>query len=114
MATRNVNPRKAIHQIVEAIRLAVNPTLIILFGSQAGGGANPDSDVDLLVVEDAPFGSNRSRRQETVRIMKAISEFPMPVDLLLYSRDEVEHWRHSVNHVVGRAFKEGLVVYERP
>ena len=33
--------------------------------------------------------------------------------VLVYSSDEVERWRESRNHVVGRALREGRVLYER-
>jgi hypothetical protein len=37
----------------------------------------------------------------------------VPTDVLVYSRDEAERWRKSLNHVVGRALREGKVLYER-
>jgi uncharacterized protein len=36
------------------------------------------------------------------------------LDILIYSEAEAERWRSSLNHVVGRALREGKVVYERP
>lgn len=41
-----------IAKMVKAIVDEVDPVQIILFGSQAKGNAKPDSDVDLLVVEE--------------------------------------------------------------
>jgi len=45
-----------INQMTECIVKEVNPVRIILFGSIARGQAHEGSDVDLLVIEDAPFG----------------------------------------------------------
>jgi hypothetical protein len=45
--------RAALTLAIERIVDGVHPKLIILFGSQARGEATADSDVDLLVVEDA-------------------------------------------------------------
>ena len=38
----------------------------------------------------------------------------VPIDLLLYTPEEVEQWRHTTNHVVSEAMREGKVLYERP
>jgi predicted nucleotidyltransferase len=90
---------------------AVRPREVVLFGSRARGQAAPGSDVDLLVVENEPFGKNRSRRQELRRIRRALSRFRVPKDILVYSRDEVERWRNACNHVIARAYREGTVLY---
>ncbi|OGG47140.1 MAG: DNA polymerase III subunit beta [Candidatus Handelsmanbacteria bacterium RIFCSPLOWO2_12_FULL_64_10] len=102
-----------LREMTEAIVEAVNPQRIVLFGSHARDQAGPDSDLDLLVVEDHPFGPDRSRRQEMARIRKALSSFRIPKDILVYSADEVEKWRNSLNHVVSHSLREGKLLYER-
>ena len=37
----------------------------------------------------------------------------VPKDIVVYSRDELEHWRGSINHLLARTFREGKVLYER-
>lgn len=101
-------------RMVRAIVEEVDPEQVILFGSRARGDAGEESDVDLVVVETEPFGKTRSRRLEAVRLWKALSDFVVPKDILVYSRDEVEHWRNSPNHVLACALREGAVLYERP
>ena len=101
-------------RMVRAIVEEVDPEQVILFGSRARGDAGEESDVDLVVVETEPFGKTRSRRLEAVRLWKALSDFVVPKDILVYSRDEVEHWRGSPNHVLACALREGAVLYERP
>ena len=101
-------------QMVRAIVEAVDPEQVILFGSRARGDAREASDVDLVVVESKPFGKTRSRRLEAVRLWRALSSFVVPKDILVYSREEVEHWRNSPNHVLAGALREGAVLYERP
>jgi predicted nucleotidyltransferase len=90
----------------------VDPQRILLFGSWARGDANQQSDVDLLVIEREPFGPNRSRRQEAARIWRCLSEFRVPKDILVYSVSEIDRWKDSSYHVVGKALKEGKVLYE--
>lgn len=98
--------------VAETVR-AVDPERIILFGSRARGEARPDSDLDLLVVEGEPFSPQRSRQVELSRIRRALWRIPMPIDVLVYSWDEVEEWRDSPNHLIGRSMREGITLYER-
>ena len=104
---------KLLDQMVQAIVAEVDPEQVILFGSRARGDAREDSDVDLVVVEAEPFGPERSRRRELVRLYHALVEFPVSADILVYSHDDVDYWRDSLNHVLARALREGKVLYER-
>ncbi|MGH7556399.1 MAG: HigA family addiction module antitoxin [Gemmatimonadota bacterium] len=101
-------------EIVERLVDAIDPEMIVLFGSSASGEAGPASDVDLLVVDRQPFGPHRSRRGQLRRARRALSGMRIAKDLLLYSVDEFERWRRSPNHIVGRALRQGRVLYERP
>jgi predicted nucleotidyltransferase len=100
-------------QMTRVIVDAVHPERVLLFGSHARGAAGPDSDVDLLVVEREPFGPNRNRRREIIRIRAALSSFRVPKDILVFAADEFERYRHSKNHVVAVSLLEGRVLYER-
>lgn len=103
-----------LRQMACAIVDEVDPDRIILFGSHAGRSAGPDSDVDLIVIEREPFGPGRSRLDEIERLYGALSDFFVPKDILVFSREEVERWRDSINHVLARSLREGVVLYERP
>ncbi len=103
-----------LHQMVETIIREVSPETIILFGSRARGDARPDSDVDLLIVETEPFSPQRSRRKEAARLYIALKGLVISKNILLYSRDGFEHWKDSLNHVVGKAHREGRVLHGRP
>lgn len=100
-------------ELVSVIVREADPEAIILFGSRARGDARPDSDVDLLVIESGPFTPQHSRYQEAARLYLALRNLPVSKDLLVYSRDEFEHWKTSLNHVIGRAWREGKVLHER-
>jgi predicted nucleotidyltransferase len=102
-----------VREMVEAIVPVSHPDRVVLFGSRARGEAQDDSDVDLLVVVPRGFGVGRSRRRELGLLWRALARFPVPKDILLFSRDEVRQWGASLNHVLGRALREGEVVYER-
>jgi len=103
-----------LRRMTAAIVSAADPEQVILFGSRARGDARPDSDVDLVVVEAEPFGAGRDRRAEAMRLWRALAGFDVPADILVYSRDEVDYWRDSLNNVLARALREGKVLYERP
>ena len=92
----------------------VQPLQVILFGSQARGTAGEDSDVDLLIVGERPVKGTWSRRREISRIRRALPLVGRPIDILLFTPDDIEKWRHTTNHVVSEALREGKVLYERP
>jgi len=100
-----------LREMADAVVQAVQPRQVLVFGSRARGEAEADSDVDLLVVEDEPFGARRSRRAELRRIRRALASFRVPKDILVYSHAEVEQWRHSRNHIIAKAYREGNVLY---
>jgi predicted nucleotidyltransferase len=100
-----------LREMIAVVAREVDPEAIILFGSCVTGDAHFDSDVDLLVIETAPFGLGRDRRQEMARIWRALVGFTVAKDILVYSHEEVERWRESRNHIVGRALREGRLLY---
>ena len=103
-----------IDRMVEKIVEAADPEQVILFGSRARGDAREDSDIDLIVIESEPFGPNRCRLTEERRLYRALAGLRVAKDILVYSQDEVEYWRDSLNYVLARALREGKVLYERP
>lgn len=105
-------PDDVIDKMTRRIVSEVHPQRILLFGSWARGQANQYSDIDLLVVEREPFDETRSRRKEAARIWRSLSEFRIPTDILVYSAGEVDQLKDSSHHVIGRAVREGKVLYE--
>lgn len=103
-----------VRNVVDATVAAVGPERIILFGSRARGDARPDSDLDLLVVAGDSFSAQRTRQSELRKIRRALWGIRIPVDILLYSNDEIREWADSPNDVIARSLREGLSVYKRP
>lgn len=104
---------EVLQQMVATIVREVDPEAIYLFGSYARGQAGPDSDVDLLVVEREPFGPRRPRIAEMTRIFNALRNFPRALDVLVYSCEELDKWRHSLNHIAAQCIREGRLIYEK-
>ena len=103
-----------LEKMVETIVEVADPTRIYLFGSHATGHASPESDVDLLIVQEDPFNDGHNRLSELRRIRKALRKYFIPKDILLYSEDEVNYWKESINHVLARTLREGRELYARP
>ncbi len=101
---------KVINIIVEEI----DPESIILFGSRGRGTNEPDSDLDLLVVDRGNFSKERSRHSVRNRLRQALSEIRVSKDILLYNNSEVEHWKDYCNHIIHTCVSEGKVLYAKP
>lgn len=78
---------------------------VILFGSYARGDANPDSDLDFMVVEPVVKG----KRAESVRLRKALGSIRASIDVLVVSRPLFESWKHIPSNVIYWASQEGRV-----
>ncbi len=102
-----------LEQMTRKIVETVNPRQVVLFGSRARNNSRTMSDIDLLVVEDEPFGVTRSRRKEMAKLWRALSEFDVAKDILVYASEEIERWKGSRSHVVAHALRQGRVLYER-
>ena len=109
---REIN-EKVLKEMVEAIVHEVSPEKIIMFGSRARGSGAAHSDVDILIVEKDPFTQTRSRWKEISQLWDIVANFRIPVDILLYSQDEIEKWRNIKQHVISTALSEGVLLYER-
>jgi uncharacterized protein len=104
--------QKMLARIIRIITQEIDPRQIILFGSQARGTPHPDSDFDFLIVQDRPF-TTKTRRREMSRLWRLLAHFPISQDILIFTPEEVDEWRHSTNHVIARALREGEIIYER-
>jgi uncharacterized protein len=95
-------------EIVRRIVNAIRPHKIVLFGSRARGEARPDSDIDLLVI--APSAQPRYRR--AAPLYGALSDILAPMDIVVYSPEEVQDWSAVRQAFVTTALREGKVLYE--
>ncbi len=86
------------------------PLCVIVFGSHARGDAQPDSDVDLLVV----LPSVDDKREAAILIRRALAQFPVSKDVIVTTPEEITRRGNLVGTVLRPALREGKVVYERP
>ncbi len=97
-----------LREIVRRILTVAKPDRIILFGSAAAAAMTPDSDIDLLVVESDPG----NRREEYVRIRRALRGMGYPFDIILISTAWFDESKHVVGSIAYPADKYGKVIYE--
>lgn len=93
--------------IVEALK-EYGAQKIVLFGSTAKGSADKYSDIDIMVIKktDKPF----VKRLREVALLCKLDE---PVDILVYSPEEIEEMKREENFFIETVFSEGRVLYER-
>ena len=98
-----------LQEAVQRILSVGSPEKIILFGSWARGQARPDSDLDLLIIEESDLP--RQRRAGRYR-MALLGLFPAK-DIVVWTPSEVALWRDVPNAFITAILAEGRVLYER-
>jgi predicted nucleotidyltransferase len=105
----NQNPigrERSLQELIRAIARVVarvvaresDPDAIILFGPHATGTARPYSDIHILVVKPQPFGPGNDRRQKMTRLWRVLARFPVPKDIVVFGRQEVERYFENGPH----------------
>lgn len=97
---------EVLRTVVPRLVALLDPKLILAFGSRARGDAIAESDLDLLIVSQRfasiPFLAR------AFSVLEAV-EFPVAVDLLCYTPEELEQKRAELG-TVSAALDEGLVL----
>lgn len=103
--------KKVIEKIVNIISENYSPEKILLFGSYSNGTANEDSDLDLFIVKE----STESRINRALEIKKIFrkNKITLPVDLLVYTPNEIASENYGSNSFVHQVINNGILVYER-
>lgn len=97
------------NKALEILVKACEPRKIILFGSRARGDATEDSDIDLMIVEDAVSDA----AIEMTRLSRELSKIKFYADLVVTSQSYFDYWRDTPGNVYFEANLEGKVVYEK-
>ncbi len=87
-----------------------HPKRIMVFGSHARGGARPDSDLDLFVEMETP----RRPPERAIEVSEVFGLRSWPMDIVVYTPDEVRRLRHVKGTLLSVIEKEGKVLYEQP
>jgi len=100
---------RLVESVTRSIAEGIQPEKIILFGSRARGDADPESDIDLLLI-CKDFTSRRDLKLR-VRDLFAWPDFSM--DLFVLTPEEFERQKDVVSTVGRIASREGVVCYDR-
>jgi uncharacterized protein len=101
--------RTIVNQILSIIIQEAHPDKVILFGSQAKGNQNEDSDYDFLILKQ----NIKNERDVTRPIYRALCEksIAIPIDLIACS---ISNWEKNLDKnymIYKKAEEEGIVLY---
>lgn len=97
-----------LNTILKRIRL-YHPQKVILFGSYAWGRPSKSSDVDLLVIKP----SKKPRHHRIKEVEELIYPSPLPVDVIVYTPQELKRRFELGDFFVSRIVREGKILYEK-
>ncbi len=101
--------KEIVNQVVEKIKAQYQPEKIILFGSYAWGKPTSDSDIDLFIIME----SNLRRDERAVQISDLFPDRLFPLDIIVYTPEEVELSIKRGNPFTKEILTKGGVLYER-
>jgi len=97
-----------IQKVADKIALEHNPEKIILFGSYAWGSPTEDSDVDLFIVKET------ENTRETSRIIsRSLFPRPFPMDLIVYTPEQVERRKKIRDFFLKGVLTNGKVLFTK-
>lgn len=108
MAAEALTEKDEMDEIVDRIVKTIHPQKIVLFGSRARNQARPDSDIDILVIAE----SDEPRYKRSRVLYGALHNMRTPIDVIVYTPEEVIDWSQVRQAFVTTALREGKVLYE--
>ncbi len=100
--------QKKIKEVIDRIVETFQPEKIILFGSYAWGRPDPDSDVDLLIIKET-----ENTRQTAREIDGFLFPRPFPIDLLVYTSQQIEKRKEAGDFFIHNILSKGKLLYAR-
>jgi len=97
-----------LRELVRRVLSVGSPRKIVLFGSHAAGRARPDSDLDVLIVED----SDLPRYKRSARYRRALCGLFPAKDIVVWTPSEIEEWRAVPHAFITTILATGKVLYE--
>jgi predicted nucleotidyltransferase len=96
-------------EVVRRILAVGSPEEIVLFGSWARGDARPDSDLDLLIVEE----SDLPRHRRSPRYLRSLAGLVPDKDVVVWTPAEVAEWAPVRHAFITTALREGRTIYAK-
>ena len=98
-----------INSLVQRIVSRIQPQKVILFGSYAKDKATINSDLDLFVIKETDIPV--AHRADDLKPM--LSQSLIPVDVHIYTPEEVEAYSKDVFSFVHSVLNSGKTVFEK-
>jgi predicted nucleotidyltransferase len=102
-----MNSHTQLKEAIVSIFRAFDPEKIILFGSQARGHEDEESDIDLILVYETTKAF-----LDRLKELYVAWDIPKAVDILAYTPEEFDRMTKE-NMFLQDAMKEAEVLYER-
>jgi len=99
-----------LEQVTRTIVERFHPKRIVLFGSHARGDAGSDSDLDVFI----EMQTSRRPPERAIEVSAAFGLRPWPLDVVVYTPEEVQRLRGVRGTLLSAIEKEGKVLYEQP
>ncbi len=99
-----------LQQVTRTIVEQFHPKRIVLFGSHARGDAGSDSDLDVFI----EMQTSRRPPERAIEVSAAFGFRPWPLDVVVYTPEEVQRLRGVSGTLLSVIEKEGKVLYEQP
>ncbi|MFH1937586.1 MAG: nucleotidyltransferase domain-containing protein [Bacteroidota bacterium] len=100
---------KLLESIVNRIVEVYHPEKIILFGSLVDGTYTERSDIDLLLIKD----THEHPVDRAAVIRRSLRDILLPMDILVYTPDEIEKDRQRKYSFIYHVLTSGKVLYAR-
>jgi len=99
----------ALTAVTRTIVARFHPKRIVLFGSYARGDADEESDLDLFVEME----TSRRPPERAIEIASVFGLHPWPMDIFVYTPEEVKQLRGKGGTLLEEVEREGRVLYEQ-
>ncbi|CUS33870.1 nucleotidyltransferase domain-containing protein [Candidatus Nitrospira nitrificans] len=98
-----------LEHVTKTIVERFHPKRIMIFGSHARGEAGPDSDLDLFIEMD----TLHRPPDRAIAISEVFGLRSWPLDIVVYTPEEVRRLRNINGTLLSVIEKEGKVLYEQ-
>ena len=93
--------------VVEAISTQLRPEKVYLFGSRASGRANPESDVDVLLIYDG----HESHRDIRIKTHRLFQNPTFSLDVFVQSSKEFDAQKKVANTLAREVMERGILCH---
>ncbi|MFN8623003.1 MAG: nucleotidyltransferase domain-containing protein [Chloroflexota bacterium] len=102
-----------LQRLVDVIAHDFKPIEIILFGSQARGEANDDSDFDVAVVM-SDVDSRRRLAGDMYVALGRVEGRSRGIDIVVLTAHELEEGRDDIGSLTREIARDGITIYRHP